>query len=354
MSNVYIGSTNTDSTGSATNLNEFNAAKVIAEGDIYYGNEDYQGGKLNALVINGEYGVVATSYVNWNDAGTKEIKIDATDKNILTHNFVDVDINAQDSTNGITVQATHTKRGEIDTGSGSDVIHISTFINDEGWSSHYTVNTNAGNDVLTIDHLQNSKYTSLEIDMGTGNDTIDISALDVLIKAGARQLDLGEGNDTAYGSKGADIIDGGAGVDTILAGAGNDVVTFDANDANVQGQEGFDVLVTQAEDTSIVLGGSTAGFEAVVGNKDFSDVVSVDLASTNGAFVAALGCDAGDQILLQGDWINTEAEAAQLSAEQASSLSASGVDSSGLNCFTFENNGETATIYTDLNIDQIV
>ncbi|MCE2594714.1 hypothetical protein K6Y31_07785 [Motilimonas cestriensis] len=356
MENVYIGTTNLNSAGSATNLNESNAAKVIQEGEIYYANENYQGGTLNALVINDYYGVNATSFVQWNDRGTKEIKIDASDKNILVHNFVDVDINAQDSTNGLTVQVTHCKRGEIDTGSGDDTVHLSIFTNDAGWTNQYAINTYAGNDRLTLDNLQNSKFTAFNIDMGKGDDQVDLSLVDAQANVNQtfRNILLGDGDDTIIASQGDDVINGGEGVDTIQAGNGNDTVLFDATDALVQGGKGFDALVTQLGHSDVELAGNVAGFEAVVGSEALVDNVSVSLNSVDDVFVAALGNNTGDTLEITGGWQRVETgEITELTAAHLNILSQAGANTAELQAYVYQLDGQQKTVWTDLDLSAV-
>ena len=356
MENVYIGTTNLDSTGSATNLNQSNAAKVIQEGEIYYANETYQGGKLNALVINDYYGVNATSFVQWNDLGTKEIKIDASDKNVLVHNFVDVDINAHDSTNGLTVQVSHVKRAEIDTGSGDDVVHASVFTNDAGWSNSFSINTYAGDDRLTLDHLQNSKFTAFNIDMGTGDDQVDLSQIHAQASPNKtfRSIELGDGDDSVVASQGDDVINGGEGVDRIQAGNGNDTVLFDAADSLIQGGQGFDALVTQADNSDITFGGHVTGFEAVVGSKNLADSVSLSLDSVDDVFVAALGNDAGDFLEITGGWQRVETgEITELTAAHLNILSQAGANTAELQAHVYELDGQQKTVWTDLDLSAV-
>ncbi|MFO6423116.1 calcium-binding protein [Motilimonas sp. KMU-193] len=357
MEHVYVGTTNLDSTGSATNLNESNAAKVIKEGEIFYANEDYQGGTLNALVINDAYGVNATSFVQWNDRGTKEIKIDASDKNILVHNFVDVDINAQDSTNGLTVQVTHAKRGEIETGAGDDVVHISLFSNNTNWVNQFNVSTNAGNDRLTIDHLQNTQFTAFYIDTGTGDDNVDLSSVHAQanVNLANRIIELGEGNDTLIASQGNDVINGGLGADKLQAGYGDDTVLFDANDQSVDGGEGFDALVTQHEHSNVVLDDRVSGFEAVVGGQGLLDDVTVSLGDTDGLFVAALGNDSGDVLNIEGGWQRIEtSEITELTAAHINILSQAGANTDSLQAYVYELDGQQTTVWTDLDLASIL
>lgn len=86
------------------------------------------------------------------------------------------------------------------------------------------------------------------IDGGLGNDT----------------LGGGDGNDSISGGAGDDVLVGGAGRDRLIGGAGNDIITYDSSDLReeVQGGEGFDILVLRPEDRPFAYPLLSQGFEA--------------------------------------------------------------------------------------------
>lgn len=97
-----------------------------------------------------------------------------------------------------------TKRAEISTGSGNDVIWVGVDSNGAGWTNHIKVDSGAGNDHITValathdysgssfSAAYNPAWTTTEIKAGAGNDVIE-------------------------GGKNADVIDGGAGdIDVVV------------------------------------------------------------------------------------------------------------------------------------------
>jgi Ca2+-binding RTX toxin-like protein len=106
------------------------------------------------------------------------------------------------------------------------------------------------------------KFTSVEVDLGSGNDRLDATALKLPVRvvggAGDDVLRTGKGNDTVFGDEvngagtGVDFIETGAGNDTIIAGSGgsfidagigNDMVTVNGGANWVQGGAGNDIIV---------------------------------------------------------------------------------------------------------------
>jgi len=203
----------------------------------------------------------------WNAAGAKEISVVATDVNVAVTDYVDVDIDLSNSYASVTVDVVNSKRGNIDTGSGDDTVTVSVQSNAyDGaalWANDFEVNTGDGSDTITFVDAENSDYTSVLINSGDGNDSVDISGLsaasyDEII----RLVNGGEGNDTITGSASADKLNGDSGADTIYGGDGDDWIFGGSEDDTLYGEDGDDVLVGDSG-SDIVKGG--AGSDIVMG-----------------------------------------------------------------------------------------
>ncbi|MEX5294629.1 calcium-binding protein [Kocuria sp. CPCC 205268] len=98
--------------------------------------------------------------------------------------------------------------------------------------------------------------SSVRVDTGSGNDTVNLSAVsrpsvvvagsgnDVVHGGTARDVVHGQdGNDTLRGRAGHDHLDGGAGTDYLLGGSGNDVLLGQAGIDHLYGGTGNDHLL---------------------------------------------------------------------------------------------------------------
>lgn len=105
----------------------------------------------------------------------------------------------------------------------------------------FTLNTNGGNDLVTLGDLTNVlDLTTLNINTGDGDDTVDGSLS--LSTTVAMKLFTGNGNDSVQGSAANDTVLGEAGNDTIIANGGNDsVVGGDGNDS-LNGNDAADTI----------------------------------------------------------------------------------------------------------------
>src|SRR5262249_17472870 len=118
-----------------------------------------------------------------------------------------------------------------------------------------SVNGTTGNDRITLRHkvgdasilqvVVNGKITNftssdvqkIKVTASNGNDFVDLR--DIAI--GATLLG-GNGNDSIYGSAGADSIDGGRGDDLLCGMAGNDSITGGIGHDIIRGGDGVDRL----------------------------------------------------------------------------------------------------------------
>lgn len=167
----------------------------------------------------------------------------------------------------------------INGGAGNDTVTVVplNFSNGEGiWQDKLIVGLGDGDDLFKI---QGVSMTSLNLDAGAGNDTVD---LDSSLRITDATVIGGEGNDSINASGGVNAyVDAGNGNDTINAdskghdalygGAGNDYITFNlANDGTtdaISGDAGNDTVSVSgyaglnAQDKLIVsLGDGDDGF----------------------------------------------------------------------------------------------
>ncbi|MCQ3830612.1 calcium-binding protein [Microbulbifer elongatus] len=87
----------------------------------------------------------------------------------------------------------------------------------------------------------------------SANNTFDFSETQLL---NINEIDMGAGNDTVYGTDGADRILGGPGSDRLYGNGGDDVFIATVGDTGADrydGGEGFDTLLGSAEDDELIL-----------------------------------------------------------------------------------------------------
>jgi Ca2+-binding RTX toxin-like protein len=104
----------------------------------------------------------------------------------------------------------------------------------------------------TIDFsFDSSTFSSINVQAGDGNDTVDASngiagfgPLTINGGPGDDTIRGGDGNDTLLGGNGNDTIDGNRGNDVVSGGGGNDTFIWDPGDGSdtVEGQGGTDVM----------------------------------------------------------------------------------------------------------------
>ncbi|RQW64959.1 hypothetical protein [Vibrio viridaestus] len=278
MSVINTGTTNTDGTGSATNLDESNATLTVTDGESIYDDGAY----LNET---------DSSYVyvdEWNKDGFKEAQVYSDDSEVIVNNFVDVDI--ENSSEDAHVYVYEAKRGNITTSDGDDTISVSVKSNNINWSNTFNVNSGNGDDIITFDNYENSQNTSLNIDAGDGNDTVDISGLNV--------ADVSEGVSRD--------IDGGDGLDTLVLSSQTgvtfenfEVITAANSDSTVELTLDSDLLATNGSEDGLVL----TGFD--VDASDFDSASVSDLSADDASYLSSLGLDASDYTALTVDYGDT-------------------------------------------------
>ncbi|MFM9915188.1 MAG: hypothetical protein ACKVOX_05215 [Rhizobacter sp.] len=182
---------------------------------------------------------------------------------------------------------------------GSNLIRVTgsgTSVSVSGLPAALSItNSEVANDTLVVNALG-------------GNDFIDASAL--VAGIAKLTLDLGDANDTGFGSRGDDVllggngndlIDGNGGTDLALLGSGDDIFKWDPGDGSdiVEGQAGTDTLQFNGaninENIDIAANGSRLRFTRDVANivMDLNDVERITFKALGGADNVVVGDVAG-------------------------------------------------------------
>lgn len=274
---IIFGTTNSDGSGSSSDLNESNGITINAgEGSSDGVNYEIKG--------EGDYGFPFTSIEvdsdTWNGDDSKEIKIDESADYIKVDNFVDVQI-TNSATEGFShIEVLNVKRGQIDTSASDsdDSIVLGVNANNDHWSNEFTIDSGAGSDMIKMANVNNSKYTEFDIDAGEGSDTVDVSGLE-----------------EAASSSQTRHIDGGEGLDFLVTN-GDSTIEFEGFEV-VQGN-GFDQTLTL--DSELLADNADVSLGLVVSNIDveFSDDISgyevSELSDAQQEYIDDLGFDTDD------------------------------------------------------------
>ncbi|WP_367989417.1 hypothetical protein AB2S62_19450 [Vibrio sp. NTOU-M3] len=194
MGSIIFGTSNTDGTGSSANLNEENGFVVNESG--YFEEQ----GVLGIISDDGTYlQNIFIAAEEWNGKDVKEVSlVDTSASNITIENFVDANIiNSTDVDTHI--ELLQAKRGQIDTsgGASSDAITIGVKANNNIWDNLFDINTGEGNDTVSFVNVENSQWTDFQVQLGEGNDELDVSLLDLAVNSDqVRVVDGGQGLDT--------------------------------------------------------------------------------------------------------------------------------------------------------------
>ncbi len=193
---VIIGTTNKNGSGSSANLTADNGYLIESS---YLSDEisiaDYGDRSI------GGYNTMYVAADSWHVQTIKEAKVEGSYESITVDNIIDVTITNQSDLDISNIEVFNAKRGNIDT-SGSDSadsIFIGVESNSVNWSNMFTINTGEGDDDLTMVDFGGSKWTELDIDMGAGDDVVDIESLSVSSQNNQmRHINGGDGVDTLY------------------------------------------------------------------------------------------------------------------------------------------------------------
>ncbi len=129
-------------------------------------------------------------------------------------------------------------------------------------STSMTIQIGDGNDSLTLSAVDSLFAASVSATGDNGNDLLNASAMTIKVSlqgnAGADTLKGGSGNDDLNGNSENDSIEGGAGTDSIQGGAGNDALMGGAGSDTILGQGGDDTI-TGGLDNDLLDGGAGTG-----------------------------------------------------------------------------------------------
>ncbi|MBR0558158.1 rhizobiocin [Ciceribacter sp. L1K23] len=224
----------------------------------------------------------------WNSV-KNVLAVSESSDNVVFKDFVHVDVYLGGTGNS-TVNVLNAKRGNIETGDGNDTVNLSLVSNDSGWVNKFNISTGAGNDTITLlqgnalstiggvvaagavnggNGIVDGSMTTVVIDAGLGNDTIDLSAVNLK----------------------SSVVTGGKGIDTMFASSGADTFVFKLGDMAksfvTDSITGFDIaedkldLVGTISDWTVTnLGGATlltynGSIAAHVGEKILVDGVNL-------------------------------------------------------------------------------
>ncbi len=187
------------------------------------------GGKVDVGYNAGTNGFTFDVSSAWNSVKNALAKSD-TSENLSFKDFVQVDVHLG-GTGSSSVEVLNAKRGNISTGAGNDTVVLSVVSNDKGWVNAFNIDTGAGNDTITVKAgtafndasgsgivgtqavnggagVTDGSFTSVKIDAGDGNDTIDLSGVKLA----------------------SSLVTGGKGIDHIIASSGADTFVFNLGD----------------------------------------------------------------------------------------------------------------------------
>jgi len=276
-SEVIVGTTNFDGTGSATNLTIDNATDY----GFLMGTGSVDDLIADLSVSGGVSSMTSVLLDTWNQTGFKEVSIDNNSSLVHVKNFVDVDIDNDNSVSS-DIFVENAKRGHIDTGSGSDSIYVSVTSNSSLWDNTFHIDSGAGNDVIILTNASNSQYTSFDINADSGNDTVNVSGL--------------------YYSETEDVtrhVDGGSGLDVLML-SGQDTVDFENFEVIKGVDQGTDTAAITV-DQSLLSDNDSSAFDLVFSNVDIAiddslDTSSADLTQTQSDYLTSQNLDASDFI----------------------------------------------------------
>lgn len=252
---VKVGTTNINGIGTSENLNE--SHEILSETTIGFTNI------VSYTIIDGSNDKITATADYWNAENQKEIKIDAFNVDLNIYDFVDADINMEESYSDLQIFLTNSKRAQIDTGSGDDLISVVIQSNGPGWGNTFDISSESGDDKIYLSNNYGTQYTSYRIYTGDGADYINASEVTMNDLSedypDQRMIDTGDGEDQIIGSQGNDYIDGGNGADTIYTGEGNDEV-YGGFGQDVIYAEGGSNIIYGERGADIIFGGEGENF----------------------------------------------------------------------------------------------
>lgn len=161
----------------------------------------------------------------WNKV--KNITIQASGNEsilFIADNFVQGDLDFSGVMNDVELRLLDSKRSNILSGEGDDIVRVTTATNSSDWSNLHNIHTGDGDDLVvigkgdesliptTIVNYVDGLYTTVAADLGTGSDTY---------------------SSAEFGLKTMDHVHGGRGSDTIYTGDGDDILYGDSDFGSV-------------------------------------------------------------------------------------------------------------------------
>ncbi len=200
---VIIGASNVDGSGSSLGLNSSNGITV---------SDNYQFDGVRAFDYNSNDGSQYSSLYlyteSWGET-YKEAYVNGHYEEATIDNVTDVSLINQSDLGYSALEVLGAKRGYIDTSGvdSDDSLFIGVESNSASWSNLFTINTGEGDDQLVMGNFGGTQWTEFDIDMGTGEDIVDISELsDALSYSQTRQIEGGEGFDVLI-TNGDDVVE---------------------------------------------------------------------------------------------------------------------------------------------------
>lgn len=253
---------------------------------------------------------------NWNDVNAIAISgnVDSLGGDaVLVSNFVHTQISLvkgddrRVSHEDVTLTVEGAKRGILDTGDGNDVLTLGISSDGAGAGNDFRIGTNGGDDLIVLrgaapgsvvgaawsGNDTTGQHSYIKVHSGTGNDTIDASALNT-----ETLLNGYHGNDTIIGSLGVDYIRGGNDNDSLSGNDGDDLLRGDKGDDTLGGGDGDDYIT--GDNGNDVLGGGAD--DDTLGGGRGDDTLAGDagddvLSGGKGADVFVLGTQAGTDVI---------------------------------------------------------
>ena len=220
----------------------------------------------------------------WNSV-KNGVAFDADAASLTFTGFVQVDVSAGlDSDTGSEVTVLGSKRGNIVTGAGADLIDVQVATNGSHWVNEFRIVTDGGDDIVHISPFDaaaaaaagdvtfasttngagslrqnyDGNLTRSIVDLGAGDDRYEsLGQIRDLVRGGDGNdiIVLGGGDDTAFGGTGNDTLDGGDGADTIDGGRGNDLLLGGDGDDVLAGGQGSNFFMGGTGADRFVIGG---------------------------------------------------------------------------------------------------
>ena len=265
--------------------------------------------------------------------------------------------------NGNDTLAGDGNKDTLNGGAGNDALNggssADTLI---GGLGNDTLNGGASNDLADFSSAGGAVTVNLALGTATGEGSDSLIAVEHVTGSGFSDsitgnsanntLVGGGGADTILGGDGNDVVTGSSGTDQLSGGGGHDTLKWDNADF-FDGGIGFDTLdaILSTADTIDLRGANFANLERIRTGSG-KDIVTLSLddvlsGTADNQFVADLGSSSPDtlNIDLTGGW-----EATTPDSKLGPTGVAAGISISGMTAYTFTNNIDTVTIFSNAEV----